>query len=75
MASLEGCITNTVEEGWITEEEECALALELVWLRRHAAAWKRLCEIDRAWPKTHLRPMLPRGIMAEVNALALGDEP
>lgn len=40
--------------------------------RRFAAAWKRLCAIDKARQATHRRPMLPRGVMDEVNQIALG---
>ncbi len=40
--------------------------------RRYAAAWERLCAIDRERQATHRRPMLPRGVMDEVNAIATG---
>lgn len=41
-------------------------------LRRQAAAWRRLCAIDKARQATHRGPLLPRGVMDEVNAVALG---
>jgi hypothetical protein len=43
-------------------------------LRRYAAAWARLCAIDKERQVTHRRPMLPRGVMDEVNRIATGQE-
>lgn len=40
---------------------------------RFAAAWRRLCAIDRERQGTHRRPLLPRGVMDEVNRFALGE--
>lgn len=45
---------------------------ELARLRPYAAAWERLCAIDKERQRTHRRPMLPRGVMDELNAIALG---
>jgi hypothetical protein len=47
---------------------------EIARLRPHAAAWRRLCAIDKERQATHRRPMVPRGVMDEVNGIALGKE-
>lgn len=53
-------------------DELAALRDEAARLRPHAAAWARLCAIDKERQSTHRRPMLPRGVMDEVNAIATG---
>jgi hypothetical protein len=62
----------TLNRGTEAQAEAAALRKEWAARGRFAAAWKRLCAIDRAWPKTHRRPMLPLGVMGDVNRLALG---